>query len=121
MAKTAKAKAKVDVQVHDSSGNVFHDLGVRDAEERLAKAELARVIKTSIADRGLTQTEAAALLEVRQPDISDLMRGKLSRFSMDRLERFLNALDLEVRIQVGPRPRRKKQAGISVEVVGSFR
>ena len=121
MAKTTKKNAKVDLQVHPSSGNVFHDLGLRDAEELLAKAELARVIRKSISDRGLTQTEAAALLEITQPDVSDLTRGKLSRFSMDRLERFLNALDLEVRIQVGPRPRSKKHAGISVEVVGSFR
>lgn len=48
------------------------------------------------------------------------MRGKLSRFSMERLERFLNALDMEIRIQVGPRPSWKDHAGITVELVGSF-
>lgn len=107
-------------EVHDSSGNVFEDMGMRDAEERLAKAELARVIRGAIRERGLNQSEAAELLGVTQPDISDLVRGKLSRFSMERLERFLNALDLDVRIQVGPRPAGKEHAGISVEVVGSF-
>jgi predicted XRE-type DNA-binding protein len=117
MAKTIKP---IDLEVHDSSGNVFRDMDLRDAEERLAKAELARLIKVAIRDRSLTQAQAAALLEVKQPDISDLTRGKLARFSMERLERFLNALDLEVRIQVGPRPKRKKQAGITVEYVGSF-
>jgi hypothetical protein len=60
------------------------------------------------------------MLRVKQPDISDLMRGKLERFSRERLERFLNALDLEVRIQVGPRPSWKRHAGITVEVVGSL-
>jgi predicted XRE-type DNA-binding protein len=109
-----------EIDVHGSTGNVFEDMGMRDAEERLAKAELARVIRSEIRERGLTQSEAAELLGVKQPDISDLTRGKLARFSMERLERFLNALDLEVRIQVGPRPTWKKHAGISVEVVGSF-
>ena len=111
---------KNDHEVHDSSGNIFHDMGLRDAEERLAKAELARVIRKTIRERGLTQERAAAVLGAAQPDVSDLIRGKLSRFSMERLERFLNALDIEVRIQVGPRPSWKERAGITVEVVGSF-
>lgn len=109
-----------DLEVHDSSGNVFEDMGMRDAEERLAKAELARVVRKCIRERGLTQAEAAELLGAKQPDVSDLVRGKLSRFSMERLERFLNALDLEVRIQVGPRPSWKEHAGVTVEVVDSF-
>ena len=116
----ARAAKPSDLEIHDSSGNVFLDMEMRDAEERLAKAELARLVKLAIRGRELTQAQAAALLDVAQPDISDLTRGKLSRFSMERLERFLNALDLEVRIQVGPRPKSKKQAGISVEYVGSF-
>jgi predicted XRE-type DNA-binding protein len=111
---------KEDRQVQDSTGNVFEDMGMRDAEERLAKAELARLIRTEIRDRGLSQTEAAALLGVKQPDVSDLVRGRLSRFSIARLERFLNALDLEIRIQVGPRPEGKLRAGITVESVKSF-
>ena len=109
-----------DLTVHDSSGNVFEDMGMADADERLAKAELARVIRIAIRDRGLTQEQAAELLGVRQPDVSDLMRGKLGRFSRIRLERFLNALDMEIRIQVGPRPTGKDHAGITVEQVSSF-
>lgn len=109
-----------DLRIQESSGNVFEDLGARDAEERLAKAELARAIRKEIRGRGLTQVKAAKLLGVAQPDISDLVRGKLGRFSMERLERFLNALDMEVRIQVGPKPKDKERAGISVELVGSF-
>jgi predicted XRE-type DNA-binding protein len=109
-----------DPIVEDSTGNIFEDLGFPDAEERLAKALLARVVRAVIRERGLTQTQAAVLLGVRQPDVSDLMRGRLDRFSMERLERFLNALDLEVRIQVGPRPADKARAGITVERVESF-
>ncbi len=107
-------------EVHDSSGNVFEDMGMPDAAERLAKAELARVIRASVRERGWTQARAAQELGIQQPDVSDLMRGRLSRFSRARLERFLNALDMEIRIQVGPRPAWKEHAGLTVEVVGSF-
>ena len=106
--------------VHNSTGNVFADMGMRDAETRLAKAEVARAIRKILETRGLKQAEAAALLGITQPDVSDLVRGKLARFGMERLERFLNALDMEVRIQIGPRPEWKERAGISVEVVDSF-
>jgi predicted XRE-type DNA-binding protein len=106
--------------IHTSSGNVFRDLGLRDADKRLAKAELARVIRRVVGERGLTQLEAAELLGASQPDVSDIACGKLARFSMDRLERFLNILDMEIRIQVGPRSPLKGHAGISVEEVGAF-
>jgi predicted XRE-type DNA-binding protein len=108
------------VEVHDSTGNVFEDMSMPEAQERLAKAELARVIRKAIDVRGLTQAEAADLLGIKQPDVSDLARGKLARFSRERLERFLNALGLDVRVQVGPRPSWKRRAGITVEVVDTF-
>lgn len=115
-----RKKVARDDEVHDSTGDVFEDMGMRDAEERLAKAELARVIRKAIDERSMTQAEAGELLEIKQPGVSDLVRGKLARFSMERPERFLNALDLEVRIQVGPRPSGKERAGITVELVESF-
>jgi predicted XRE-type DNA-binding protein len=93
MAARKKKVVRNDGRVHDSTGNVFEDMGMQDAEERLAKADLARVVRKTIRDRGLTQTEAADLLGVKQPDVSDLVRGKLPRFSIERLERFLIALD----------------------------
>jgi predicted XRE-type DNA-binding protein len=119
--KNQKDELVANVEVHPSSGNVFRDMGMRDSEERLAKAELARIIRGHVKERGLTQTQAADLLGIAQPDVSDLIRGKLTRFSMERLERFINALDLEIRIQVGPRPTWKEQAGITVETVRAFR
>ena len=109
-----------ETKVHDSSGNIFQDMEMRDAEERLAKAELARLIRKNLEARGLTQVQAAELLGITQPDVSDLVRGKLARFSISRLERFLNRLDLEIRILVGPRPTDKPQAGITVQAVDSF-
>ncbi|MDP2959244.1 MAG: helix-turn-helix transcriptional regulator [Longimicrobiales bacterium] len=107
-----------ELEVHDSSGNVFQDVGLRDADERLAKAELARIVRQVLRQRGLTQSQAAAVLGASQPDVSDLVRGKLARFSMGRLERFLNALDMDIRIQVAPRANGKVRADITVELAG---
>lgn len=84
-----------DTTVHDSTGNVFADMGMADAETRLAKAELARAIRNALEERGLAAASAAELLGITQPDVTDLTVGKLARFSMERLERFLNALEVE--------------------------
>lgn len=101
--------------IHESGGNVFDDLGLPDSDVRLAKAELARAIRRLLQARDFTQAQSATLLGVAQPDISDLFRGRLDRFSMDRLERFLNKLDMDVRIQVAPRAPASARAGLSVE------
>lgn len=91
--------------------NIFAALGRPDADELLAKAELAREIERLIKERGLTQTAAARILGVTQPDVSDLFRGRLGGFSMERLYRFLNALGRDVQIVVQPTPR-ARPAGI---------
>lgn len=101
-----------DSRVEASSGNVFRDLGLPDAEELLAKAELARMIRGLITDRRLRQSDAAELLGTSQPKISDLFRGRLEGFSMERLYRFLNALGQDVHIVVSPKPRSRRRAGI---------
>ena len=69
--------------VEHSSGNVFKDMAMPDAEEYLAKAELARSIRKLLRERGPSQREAAKLLGVAPSDMSDLMRGRLSRFRID--------------------------------------
>ena len=117
MAKT-KSKRQRKTQVEPGSGNVFADLGLPNAEERLAKAELARVIRSVVAGKKWTQRRTADVLGVAPSDVSDLMRGKLARFSQERLERFLNALDLDVDIRVRPRAAGKRQASVTVEVLG---
>jgi predicted XRE-type DNA-binding protein len=118
----AKAKRTTNEQIaiEAGSGNVFQDLGLPDAGERLAKAELARVIRNIIRDKKWTQRRAADVLGIAPPDVSDLMRGKLARFSQERLERFLNALGMDVHIRVGPRAAGKKHANVTVERVAAF-
>src|SRR5579862_6346230 len=85
-----------------SSGNVFADLGLPNADEELAKAELAFALRQSIQAKGLTQTDAAELLGTDQAKVSLLMNGRVSGFTFDRLVRFLNALEMDVRITVAP-------------------
>ena len=98
----------------ESSGNVFADLGTPRAEEALAKAELAQKIIGIIHARHLTQVQAAELLDVDQPKISALTRGRLSGFSIDRLLRFLMVLGHDIEITVKSRPRSRSRARLLV-------
>jgi predicted XRE-type DNA-binding protein len=91
-----------EIRVQPSSGNVFADLGLANADELLLKAELVRQISNLIDVKTLTQTEAAKLLGIDQPKVSALLNGKLSGFSTERLFRFLNALGSDVEIRVIP-------------------
>jgi predicted XRE-type DNA-binding protein len=82
--------------------NVFKDLGVPNAEEHFVKAQLVFKIDALMKERGLKQVEAADLFGVRQPDVSKMLRGEFRQFSVERLLRFLVALDQEVAIVVKP-------------------
>ena len=90
------------------------DPGQLPPEETLAKAELARKIDAIIGRRGLTQAEAAEILEVDQPKVSALKRGRLAGFSLDRLVRFLVLLGSDVKIVVKPRASGAGQARVMV-------
>lgn len=103
--------------MHD---NVFEAMGLPDATERLVKAEMAREISLIVQAKGWNQKRTAEELCIAASDVSDLLRGKLRRFSQERLERFLNALDMDVHIVICPRPDGKARADISVARVASF-
>lgn len=98
----------------ESSGNVFADLDLPDADELLAKSELVHQITGLIRGRKLTQKEAAAVLGTTQPIVSDLVRRRLDRFSLERLFAFLNRLDRDVQIIVRPKPHSRSAASVSV-------
>ena len=106
-----------DTSLTESSGNVFADLGVENPEEALAKAKLARAISVIITRRHLTQTQAASVLGVDQPKVSSLMRGRLAGFSIDRLLRFLLALDRDVEILIKAKPPTRTRARLDVVAV----
>jgi len=80
----------------------------------LAKARLAYEIEQSIRTRGFKQAEAAKALGIDQPKVSALRNGRLSGFSVERLIRFLNALDRDVEIVVSAKPRSRRRGRLLV-------
>jgi len=84
------------------SRNVFKDLGLPNAEEQLVKAQLVFKIGAIMKERRLKQIQAADLLGIRQPDVSKMLRGEFRQFSVERLLRFLVALNQDVEIVVKP-------------------
>jgi predicted XRE-type DNA-binding protein len=96
----------------ESSGNVFADLGFADAEEMLAKAELAQKIGAILHKRRLTQVQAAEILGVDQPKVSALLCGRLSRFSIEKLMQFLLLLGKDVSITIKPRQRNRSASRV---------
>jgi predicted XRE-type DNA-binding protein len=89
------------------SRNVFKDIGVPDAEEHFVKAQLVFKIDTLMKNRRLKQVDAAKLFGVRQPDVSKMLRGEFRQFSVERLLRFLVALNQDVEIVVSPHQGRR--------------
>ena len=88
------------ITIEVGSGNVFADLGFPQPEIALAKAKLVQRIRDVIAQRKLTQAEAAALLGLDQPKVSALVRGRVAGYSLDRLFKFLNLHGQRVEISV---------------------
>src|SRR5256885_4962913 len=96
------------------SRNVFQDMGVPNAEEHLIKAQLVLKIDTIMRERGLKQVNAAELFGIRQPDISKMLRGDFRQFSVERLLRFLVALNQDVEIVVKPHRDRNNAPSLHV-------
>jgi predicted XRE-type DNA-binding protein len=96
------------------SSNVFKDIGVPNAEEHLVKAQLVFKIDSIMKERALKQVEAAELFGIRQPDVSKMLRGEFRQFSVERLLRFLVALDQDVEIVVRAHRDRKNAAALQV-------
>ena len=92
-----------------SSGNVFRDLGFGSAEaEHLAiRSELMIKIEKLLKARGLTQSEAARIMRVSQPRVSDLLRGRIDLFSTDALIDMLARLGVSVRLAFASSKSRK--------------
>jgi len=111
------AKRNSEVVATVSSGNVFADLGLPNAEELGAKVRLCVVINKILAKRKMTQAEAARLLGVNQPKVSALKGYKLEGFSVERLMHFATALQHDVVIEI--RPRAANRGAGRVMVVGA--
>jgi predicted XRE-type DNA-binding protein len=94
----------VTTKIRRSSGNVFADLGfpAEEAEHLRIRADLMIALSRVIQDRGLTQVKAAELFGVSQPRVSDLVRGKVDRFSIDTLIEMLGHAGVRVKFTAKP-------------------
>jgi predicted XRE-type DNA-binding protein len=111
MAQAKRKRSKIEL----SSGNVFKDLNLPDADERQTKVQLAVAINRELATREWSQVQAAEVLGINQPKVSALQKYRLEGFSVERLMLFLTALGNDVAISI---KRRARGAGrISVEAV----
>src|SRR5437773_40299 len=95
-----KMKNRKRIEFEKSSGNIFADLGLDDADELFARAQIGVFIFKMLKEKKLKQREMASVLGVAQPEVSHLMNGHFSRFTTDKLLDFLKRLDQKVTIQV---------------------
>jgi len=107
-------KTKDKTKVVRSSGNVFADLGLPNAEEKQTKVRLAVAINDILRAKQLSQATAARRLNINQPKVSALLRYQLQGFSVERLMKFLTALDRDVEIVIHNKSRARKGGRILV-------
>jgi predicted XRE-type DNA-binding protein len=108
-------KRAIEVQV--GSGDVFADLGYPNARERSLKVRLAMEVNRVLSERQLAQDRTAELLGIRQPHVSDLVRYRLNRFSVERLMDFLTRLGKDVQIRIAPRRSGRRPTAVQVQHV----
>jgi predicted XRE-type DNA-binding protein len=93
---------KREIEATESSGNLFADLGLPDAEQRLLKSQIVAQLQRLIKGRGLTQVKAAKLLGIHQPDLSLLLRGDFDDYSAERLMKMLTVFAQDIEITMRP-------------------
>ncbi|MEH2257169.1 helix-turn-helix domain-containing protein [Nostoc sp.] len=87
----------------ESSGNVFVDLGLSNASELFMRGKIGIQVLRLLSQRNLKQCEISKLLDIPQPEVSHLMKGKFQRFSEGKLLIFLKRLDMEISLHLRPR------------------
>src|SRR5438874_646206 len=93
------------IEFEESSGNVFADMGLPDADELFARSEIGIGVYKILESKNLKQREIGDLLGIPQPEVSHLMNGHFNRFTTDKLLDFLKRLDRKVTIKVTLRKR----------------
>ncbi|MBE0440432.1 MAG: XRE family transcriptional regulator [Gammaproteobacteria bacterium] len=89
-------------EIEESTGNVYADLGMDDADEMIVKAQLATKIGEIINSRKLSQQQAAEVLGITQPKVSKMLRGQFRGISESKMLDCLARLGRDVQIVVGP-------------------
>jgi predicted XRE-type DNA-binding protein len=108
----ARDDAKAGAVFEEGSGNVFADLGLGNADDLFARAQLGFHVHKLLTSRKLKQRAIASLLGIKQLEVSHLMNGHFRRFTADKLLDFLRRLNQRVTIQIRPnRPGEPYQEG----------
>lgn len=115
MVKTRKRR-EVKPAIEAGTGNVFADLGFADAGERKLRVQLAMRLNELISKQRFTQAKVAARFGIPQPHVSELKNYKLTRFSSERLLRFLTLLDRDVEIVIRAKAKRRAPGHVSVSM-----
>jgi len=102
------------MQVESGSGNVFADIGSRNPEEKLLRAKLLSAAQTVIKRRRLSQTEIAKITGLKQPEVSNLVNGRFTAFSADRVAKILSSLGYDVEVRLKARSTRHADSPASV-------
>lgn len=102
------------IEIEESTGNVYEDLGHADANEMLVKAQLAAKIGEIIKARHLTQVQASEILGLSQPKLSEMLRGKFRGISEAKMMECLSRLGRDVQIIVKSAPRSRREGRIEV-------
>ncbi len=89
-------------RIHKSSGNVFRDVGFppEEAAHLLIRADLMIEVGRVLKERGLTQVQAAKVLGITQPRVSNLVRGRVTLFTIDTLVEFLARLGITITVRL---------------------
>ena len=90
------------IEIETSSGNVFADLGLPDADKLKIKSGLVIEITKAVRKLGLTQDEAARRMGITQPKVSAMLRGDFANLSERKLMDCLNRLGYDIEIKVKP-------------------
>jgi predicted XRE-type DNA-binding protein len=93
---------KRKIEAYESSGNIFADLGLPDADDRLLKSDIAVELRRLIRERQLTQVAAAKQLGITQPDLSNILRGRFQGYSVGRLMKMLTVFEQDIEIVMKP-------------------
>lgn len=100
------------IRIEDGSGNVFADIGSRNPQEKLLRAQLLSAAQAVIKRRRFSQARVAAMTGLKQPEVSNLVNGKFNAFSAERIAGILSSLgyDVQVRLKAKSGARRQSQA-----------
>ena len=104
------------IPVEEGSRNVYTDLGYSDSDTMLVKAQLTAKIAEIVQRRALTQAQTAEILELTQPKVSALLKGRFRGISEHRLLECLTRLGRDVQIVVKPAPRRRSNGRLTLSV-----